>query len=126
MLFPTQSALNEAFSSPPPFSSPRAKKPTSAPNFSVWSVAEDAKSKAGALSSEAAKEIQKASSTAQAKTGQIELYSTKYYAACTFGGLIACVGILIGQYRKQYLMGEAGSHTYSGDPTRFGQMPSTG
>lgn len=51
------------------------------------------KSKAGALSNEAQKEIAKASSAAQAKTGQIELYSAKYYAACTFGGLVACVSV---------------------------------
>lgn len=49
------------------------------------------KSKAGALSNEAQKEIAKASSAAQAKTGQMELYSPSYYAACTFGGLMACV-----------------------------------
>lgn len=59
----------------------------------AFSVAEDAKSKASALGQDAQKEIQKASSAAQANTGQIELYSPKYYAACTFGGLIACVGI---------------------------------
>ncbi|PHH72919.1 hypothetical protein CDD82_5733 [Ophiocordyceps australis] len=32
----------------------------------------------------------KASSAAQARTGKIELYSPQYYAACTFGGLMAC------------------------------------
>ena len=59
----------------------------------AFSAAEDAKGKAQALSAEAQREIQKASSAARAKTGEIELYSAKYYAACTFGGLIACVGI---------------------------------
>ena len=43
------------------------------------------------LSDAAAAEYQKASATAQAKAGKIELYSAKYYAACTFGGLMACV-----------------------------------
>lgn len=52
------------------------------------------KSKAGALSNEAQKEIAKASSAAQAKTGQMELFSPSYYAACTFGGLMACVSFL--------------------------------
>ena len=93
LLLPTQSALNEVFSSRHPLSAARPKIPSPAPNFSAWSVAEDAKSKASALSEEAQKEIAKASSAAQAKTGQIELYSPKYYAACTFGGLVACVRI---------------------------------
>ena len=52
-----------------------------------------AESTAQSLSAEAQKEVQKASVAARAKTGEIELYSPKYYAACTFGGLIACVGI---------------------------------
>ncbi|KAI4190889.1 MAG: hypothetical protein L6R41_000490 [Letrouitia leprolyta] len=60
------------------------------PRFSAWSAVDDVKSKAGVLSNEAQQEISKASAAAQAKTGQIELYSAKYYAACTFGGLIAC------------------------------------
>lgn len=63
------------------------------PRFSAWSAVDDVKSKAGVLSNEAQQEISKASAAAQAKTGQIELYSAKYYAACTFGGLIACVSI---------------------------------
>jgi solute carrier family 25 phosphate transporter 3 len=54
-------------------------------------VVDDAKDKANALSAEAAKEFEKASAKAQAKTGHIELYSAQYYAACTFGGLLACV-----------------------------------
>lgn len=91
-LHPSQSALNEVFSSHHSFASAQPKQPLQKPTFSAWSVAEDAKNKATQLSNEAAKEIQKASSKAQAKTGQIELYSGKYYAACTFGGLVACVG----------------------------------
>jgi solute carrier family 25 phosphate transporter 3 len=59
--------------------------------FSVFSVVEDAKGKAQKLSTEATKEFEKASSAAQAKAGKIELFSGKYYAACTFGGLLACV-----------------------------------
>ena len=49
--------------------------------YSSWAVAEDAKQKATQLSDAAAKEIEKASNAAQAKTGKIELYSGKYYAA---------------------------------------------
>lgn len=59
--------------------------------YTTWSVVDDAKSKANALSAEATKEFEKASVLAQEKAGHIELYSPKYYAACTFGGLMACV-----------------------------------
>lgn len=55
---------------------------------------DDAKKKANALSAEATKEFDKASAAAQAKTGGIELYSANYYAACTFGGLLACVSVM--------------------------------
>ena len=101
MIFPTSSAINEVFSRRHPLTAARSQdsnlKPlqikSASSRFSIWSVSEDAKSKANALSEEAQREIQKASAAAQAKTGQIELYSTKYYAACIFGGLVACVGI---------------------------------
>ena len=100
MLFPNSSAVNEVFSCRHPLTAARSPESTSkplhiqnaGPKFSIWSVAEDAKSKANVLSDEAQREIRKASAAAQAKTGQIELYSAKYYAACTFGGLMACVG----------------------------------
>jgi len=58
--------------------------------YSAWSVADDAKDKASKLSDAAVKEFEKASATAQAKTGKIELYSAKFYATCTLGGLAAC------------------------------------
>ena len=96
VLFPTQSVLNEVFSSRNSYRQPSSdpslhKQPR--PRFSIWSVTEDAKNKAGILSQEAAAEISKASAVAQAKTGKIELYSAKFYAVGTFGGLMACVGI---------------------------------
>lgn len=56
--------------------------------YSAYSSVED---KAKKLSAEATAEFNKASAAAQAKTGHIDLYSGKYYAACTFGGLLACV-----------------------------------
>lgn len=59
--------------------------------YSAYSVVDDAKDKAQKLSVEATKEFEKASAKAQAKAGKIELYSGKYYAACTFGGMMACV-----------------------------------
>lgn len=49
----------------------------------------------GQLSDEAVKEYEKASAKAQEKAGKIELYSAKYYAACTFGGLLACVSQIV-------------------------------
>ncbi|KAG6011928.1 hypothetical protein E4U54_007835 [Claviceps lovelessii] len=76
------------------FYSPLGKKPTpwqARPElYAAYSMVEDAKGKAKKLSVEATKEFEKASSAAQAKAGHIELYSGKYYAACTFGGLLAC------------------------------------
>lgn len=54
--------------------------------YSAYSTIED---KAKKLSAEATAEFNKA--TSHPKTAQIELYSGKYYAACTFGGILACV-----------------------------------
>ncbi|KAK3192716.1 Cu/Pi carrier [Lecanicillium sp. MT-2017a] len=58
--------------------------------YGAFSVVEDAKEKVQKAGSEASKEFEKASAKAQAKAGNIELYTPKYYAACTFGGLLAC------------------------------------
>lgn len=52
--------------------------------------ADEAKAKANEFGDAASKEFNKASSKAQAKAGTIELYSLKYYATCTLGGLMAC------------------------------------
>lgn len=59
--------------------------------YPAYSISDDAKSKAKQLSKEAVEEFNAASKKAQAATGGIELFSPKYYAACTFGGLLACV-----------------------------------
>ena len=108
MFFPSSSAINVVFSSRHPLTAARSQEsPTlkplqtknTEPKFSIWSVAEDAQSKANVLSEEAQREIKKASAAAQAKTGQIELYSAQFYAACSFGGLIACVGIVESPHR---------------------------
>lgn len=94
-IFPSASALNAAFGHAAPStingqpvkrSSYRARSEL----YSAWNIAEDAQHKAEQLSDAAKKELQKASSIAQEKTGKIELYSAKYYATCTFGGLMAC------------------------------------
>jgi solute carrier family 25 phosphate transporter 3 len=106
LLFPSQDTLHNVFHPAVPFgrpsnpktsqSQPALKPLQTRPQartdlYTTWSVVEDAKDKANALSAEATKEFEKASAKAQAKTGQIELYSAKYYAACTVGGLMACV-----------------------------------
>ena len=99
--FPSPSALQFAFKSSS-ITPSRDVDTTSAPTsklarselYSAWSVADDAKQKTAELSNKAAKEFNKASNAAQAQTGQIELYSAKYYGACILGGLMACVGIL--------------------------------
>lgn len=90
-IFPTQSALQSVFPSSSPFSRKQVERPAPPPfEWAAYSAIDDAKDKAQKLSAEATKEIEKASSKAQVKAGQIELYSAKYYAACTFGGLMAC------------------------------------
>lgn len=59
--------------------------------YPIMSVSEGADK----LSAEASHNIAKASAKAQQKAGNIELYSLKYYEACTLGGLIACVSHLM-------------------------------
>lgn len=61
--------------------------------YPAFSIVDDTKDKAKKAGNEATKELEKAShqAKAQVKSGQIELYSGRYYAACTFGGLLACV-----------------------------------
>jgi len=94
-LFPTSSALGATFTPTSPYYKPAPKQISEFPlKRSLWnaySVADDAKQKAVQLSDAAAAELEKASHKVQAKTGGIELYSAKYYAACTVGGILACV-----------------------------------
>jgi len=102
-LFPSQDILHDIFHPSIPFGctpvTPKAQQhaylertpfEAQADLYPTWSVVDDAKSKAKALSVEAQQEFDKASAKAQAKAGHIELYTAKYYAACTFGGLLAC------------------------------------
>lgn len=93
-LYPRYEALQRAFPNPPA-DGVRARGSTKATPYqartdlySAYSTVED---KAKKLSAEASAEFNKASAAAQAKKGTIELYSGQYYAACTFGGLLACV-----------------------------------
>ena len=53
------------------------------------------------ISEEAKRELQHASQVAQQKTGKIELYSPKYYTACTIGGVFACVPPLFPFVKKK-------------------------
>lgn len=101
--FPSQSALHTSFASSTFLSRPKARAAASGspPAQAIWTTwsaidnvkdkAEQVKDKAEKATQGAAKEYQKASSAAQQKVGGIELYSSKYYAACTFGGILACV-----------------------------------
>jgi solute carrier family 25 phosphate transporter 3 len=99
LLYPTQRTLHDVFSVTFPLEATsnrsvplqRTRYQSRSDLYPAWSVIDDAKSKASALSAEAAREYEKASAMAQEKTGKIELYSAKYYASCTFGGLLACV-----------------------------------
>jgi solute carrier family 25 (mitochondrial phosphate transporter), member 3 len=109
LLFPSQDTLHDVFHPAVPFGrlratsqpqlSPVASKPTPlqarSELYPAWSVVDAAKDKANKLSAEATKEFEKASAKAQAKAGHIELYTAKYYAACTFGGLLACVSAFL-------------------------------
>ncbi|KAA8570330.1 hypothetical protein EYC84_002632 [Monilinia fructicola] len=88
-IFPSQNTLHDVFHSPIP-TPKRTPLQARSELYTTWSVIDDAKNKANALSAEATKEFDKASASAKAKAGTIELYSPKYYAACTFGGLLAC------------------------------------
>lgn len=99
IVFPGTGALHNSFSSSNPLTvlqqktqqSLRTKYEARSELYGAWSVSEDAKAKANQLSDKAVKDFDKASAAARAKTGQIEMYSPKFYAACTFGGLLACV-----------------------------------
>jgi solute carrier family 25 (mitochondrial phosphate transporter), member 3 len=97
-MFPSQGALAAVFAPQHPMV-PRREAPITASSikrepFAAWSAVDDIKNKASAIGKEAAREYEAASQKAQQKTGKIELYSPQYYAACTFGGLLACVSHL--------------------------------
>jgi solute carrier family 25 phosphate transporter 3 len=93
-LFPRQETLQHTFVGAALFQraqdkpSPYQARPEL---YGAYSIVDDAKSKAHKLSAEATAELDRASQKAQAKVGGIEMYSGKYYATCTFGGLMACV-----------------------------------
>ena len=96
-LFPSLQNLQQGFGARPVDTQPHRPASSATPKqarpelYHAYSVVDNAKEKAQKLSAEAQAEFDKASSAAQAKAGHIELFSPKYYAACTFGGLLACV-----------------------------------
>lgn len=98
-LFPNNRTLQQSFNSPRPEQQPGSKAATSSRArselYPAYSIVDDAKNKAQKLSGEAQHEFDKASRAAQSKSGKIELYSLNYYAACTFGGLLACVSVCL-------------------------------
>jgi solute carrier family 25 phosphate transporter 3 len=79
-LFPSSTALSAIFgkAAPEGTEQKRSRYDVPAGRYQTWSVTEDAERKASELSHAAAKEYQKASAVAQAKAGNIELYSGKY------------------------------------------------
>lgn len=83
-MFPSKDTIN-TFTSHHPLN-PKLHQP-----FPAYSVIEDTKSKTDAMTKEASREFNTASQKAQSATGKIEPWSGKYYAACTVGGLLACV-----------------------------------
>jgi hypothetical protein len=131
---PTGDALKKAFPTSNPLIAYRinAPEPTRTKYqarselYGAWSVADDAKKKANQLSDAAVKEFEKTSGAAQAKVGKIELYSPKYYATCTLGGLMACVNSTRFQFEGTAVNTNLGRHAHGGHSIRFGQMSSTG
>ncbi|CAF9909752.1 MAG: hypothetical protein GOMPHAMPRED_006857 [Gomphillus americanus] len=92
MLFPNQAALASCFTngSPTTVRSQNRSLLDRSPPFQAWSVTEDIKKKTSQIGNEISKEYAHASQVAQKEVGGIELYSAKYYMACTLGGILAC------------------------------------
>lgn len=127
LLFPTQGTLSDAFSPRLPFGSePPQQPPSPADRYPAWSTVEGGKSNAGTLSKEAQSELRKASQTLQAKKGDIQLHSAKYYAACTFGGVIACVCLRMVTRPPGDLRNEIGVNPYSRNALGLSQMSTSG
>lgn len=129
-VFPTASALSQAFSASSPTSLLQPRRTSrEAPEhiWTSWSTTDDVKAKAAAVGDKAVHEYEKASAKAQEKVGKIELFSPKYYAACTFGGLLACVSEAIAcRSRRKLTWFDVGSHPHSRHAARSCQMSSPG
>ncbi|KAI0116946.1 mitochondrial phosphate carrier protein [Daldinia grandis] len=95
-LFPNQHILHQSFG-PPLNTKARITPATKATPYqarpelyAAYSVVDDAKNKTKQLSAEAQKELDKASNAVKSDSKKLELYSPTFYAAATFGGLLAC------------------------------------
>lgn len=91
LVTPTSATLSAVFPSTPfsvavPQKTPRLQ-PSVASLYPYASISEEAKK----LGKEAQKELRHASEVTQKKAGKIDMYSPKFYAACTLGGVLACV-----------------------------------
>lgn len=86
-IYPSPPTLQSNFSQSQP-NHPHPRQP-----FTAWSAIDDVKHKTEQAAHSVKQGYENMSNKAQAKTGKIEMYSPKYYAACTFGGLLACVSI---------------------------------
>jgi len=136
LLFPRLDTLQQSFGSPYPLNKsrsnpkPNARTPLQAQMelYLAYSVVDDAKTRAKKLSDEATKEFEAASHKAQSAAGPIALYSPKYYAACTFGGLLACVSPRLELTRggRGLTAPAAGCHTYSRHSSRCRQDKAPG
>ncbi|GKZ87885.1 hypothetical protein AnigIFM59636_005801 [Aspergillus niger] len=95
-MFPSEGDIARAFASQSPLGQPQQIQQPEAAGlkrrqpFPAWNVIEDIEKKADAIAKEASREFDVASQKAQAKTGKIEPWTPKYYAACTVGGMLAC------------------------------------
>lgn len=114
MMFPNQATLRGVFAPASPFasnaSSSEPVEPRSRNPFPAWSAVDDVKSKASQLGT-------KASEATQAKAGTLELYSAKYYIACTFGGILACVRDLRKAMNGPSTHKQIGTNTHRRDPS---------
>ncbi|QIW96403.1 hypothetical protein AMS68_001921 [Peltaster fructicola] len=90
-LFPAISALGATFGHATPYATAK-RTPLQARTdlYPSWNVTEDAKQKTQQLSQAAKNELSKATAAIAPQKGALQLYSKEYYAACTFGGLMAC------------------------------------
>ncbi|EEA19051.1 Cu/Pi carrier [Talaromyces marneffei ATCC 18224] len=82
-IYPSPSTLQSNFSQP---NHPHPRQPFTA----AWSAIDDAKQKTDKTGHSVKQGYENLSNKAQAKTGKIEMFTPKYYAACSFGGLLAC------------------------------------
>lgn len=126
-LFPPAATMASAFPSPLPLPAAAAAQRVLPPPATEYWVA-SASDKAPGLSTEAQRKLRDASARTRQMTGKIEMHSAKYYAACTLGGLLACVSTATPTTRctkaKDEL--ETGHNAHGRHAAGPGQMPAAG